>query len=172
MPKVTGFAQFLQKIGFVDLSQVSRQEDEAESEYRSSRQAVRMVPGKSSVFEDKYNAQRPNRPHRPVRNEKASAPSKKIAVRDNALQPRADTKVYYLTEPGDCKGVIMDIINSTSAIVNLDNADDKSSQRIIDILSGASFALEGCVRKISNGTYLIAPKSRKVIEMRPIERRY
>ncbi|MBO5364519.1 MAG: cell division protein SepF [Clostridia bacterium] len=44
-------------------------------------------------------------------------------------------------------------------VVNLECIDKNVARRIIDFLSGAAFALEGDIQKISNGIFLIAPNN-------------
>ncbi len=42
-------------------------------------------------------------------------------------------------------------------VVNLESVDREISRRIIDFLSGAVYALDGNIQKISTGIFLIAP---------------
>ncbi|MDD4688963.1 MAG: cell division protein SepF [Eubacteriales bacterium] len=42
-------------------------------------------------------------------------------------------------------------------VVNLESVDKEISRRIIDFLSGAVYALDGSIQKISAGIFLIAP---------------
>lgn len=46
-----------------------------------------------------------------------------------------------------------------SVIVNLESINKEDGKRILDFLSGASFALEGNIQKVSNLIYLITPTS-------------
>ena len=46
-----------------------------------------------------------------------------------------------------------------SVIVNLESINKEDGKRILDFLSGASFALEGSIQKVSNLIYLMTPKS-------------
>ena len=46
-----------------------------------------------------------------------------------------------------------------SVIVNLESINKEDGKRILDFLSGASFALEGNIQKVSNLIYLITPVS-------------
>ena len=46
-----------------------------------------------------------------------------------------------------------------SVIVNLESINKDDGKRILDFLSGASFALEGSIQKVSNLIYLITPKT-------------
>jgi cell division inhibitor SepF len=44
-------------------------------------------------------------------------------------------------------------------IVNLEELDKETAQRIIDFLSGSIYALEGNIQKVSTGIFLIAPNN-------------
>lgn len=90
----------------------------------------------------------------------------------NAPAARPDTVVYYVSSLSECAVVIKDIIAGVSAVINFDGTDDRTSQRIIDTLAGAAFALNAKVRKITDNTYIIAPKNVNVNMSRHIERRY
>lgn len=46
-----------------------------------------------------------------------------------------------------------------SVIVNLESINKEDGKRVLDFLSGASFALEGNIQKVSNLIYLITPKA-------------
>jgi len=67
----------------------------------------------------------------------------------------------------DCKGIINALLEHKSVFINLETADDVLSQRVIDILSGATCALEGTITKISHRAYLVAPETVDVINSRP-----
>ena len=51
------------------------------------------------------------------------------------------------------------LIANNIVLLTLDQLDDRMIQRAIDTLSGAAFALRATIRKASEKTYLIAPKS-------------
>lgn len=42
-------------------------------------------------------------------------------------------------------------------VINLEAVDNPTSRRIVDFLSGAVYALDGSIKKVSNGIFLIAP---------------
>ena len=56
-----------------------------------------------------------------------------------------------------------DALNSRKAvIVNMENVDKAMARRVVDILSGAVYALEGDVTKIAKSAYLFYPKNMDV----------
>lgn len=53
---------------------------------------------------------------------------------------------------------IADHLNDRKTVVlNLESADRELSRRIVDFLSGATYANHGNMRKVSKGTFLIVP---------------
>lgn len=53
---------------------------------------------------------------------------------------------------------IADHLNDRKTVVlNLESADKELSRRIVDFLSGATYANHGNMRKVSKGTFLIVP---------------
>lgn len=55
-----------------------------------------------------------------------------------------------------------DLRDRKAVIVNLENLDKTVARRVVDFLSGCSYALDGSVKKISAGTYLFCPHSMDV----------
>lgn len=47
-------------------------------------------------------------------------------------------------------------------IVNLDLADDRSGQRLLNFLSGVVYALDGSLRKVGDGIFLATPSNIEV----------
>ncbi|MDD2376093.1 MAG: cell division protein SepF [Clostridia bacterium] len=46
-----------------------------------------------------------------------------------------------------------------SVIVNLESVNKEDARRILDFMSGATFAVEGTIQKVSNLIYLITPRN-------------
>ena len=57
----------------------------------------------------------------------------------------------------DTQTVIDNLRLGKPVIVNLDNLNSDAAQRLMDFISGAIYALEGSVRKVSRGIFLLAP---------------
>ncbi|MCY0885449.1 MAG: cell division protein SepF, partial [Firmicutes bacterium] len=47
-------------------------------------------------------------------------------------------------------------------IVNLEQADERNSQRLLNFLSGVAYALDGGLRKVGEGIFLITPANVEV----------
>ena len=92
------------------------------------------------------------------------------AVPAPAPDPRAD-KVLSTTshKPGvvllrpitfsDAISGANDLKDRKAVIVNLESADRTVARRVVDFLSGCSYALGGQVKKIAAGTYLFCPQN-------------
>ncbi len=84
---------------------------------------------------------------------------------DSAAQPREQhcEHIVVVRQLGDSRTIITHLHNGDSVILNLENIDPKDCGRVIDLLSGAAFALGGNIIKVSRLTYLLAPGSVKVV---------
>lgn len=58
----------------------------------------------------------------------------------------------------DAPSVINDIINKKVVVLNLEMVDADMRRRIFDFVSGAVYALDGTVEKVTKGIFVITPK--------------
>ena len=56
-----------------------------------------------------------------------------------------------------------DLREKKAVIVNLENVDASMARRVVDFLSGCSYALDGKVKKIAVSTYLFCPYSMDIM---------
>lgn len=63
----------------------------------------------------------------------------------------------------EVESIAQNIKERRSVIVNFEQVDKEIAQRMIDFLSGAVFALDGTVQKVSVGTFLFATNNVDVI---------
>lgn len=66
--------------------------------------------------------------------------------------------VYYPKTPEDVMVLIKHLKMNNPAVVNLDEIDAETAQRILDFLSGAVCALSGSAHRISGNMFLLSPK--------------
>ncbi|MGI6778056.1 MAG: cell division protein SepF [Acetivibrionales bacterium] len=59
----------------------------------------------------------------------------------------------------DAQDICDHLKNKKPIIVNLEDIEKESAQRIIDFLSGAVYSLEGNIQKVSTGIFLLAPNN-------------
>lgn len=81
---------------------------------------------------------------------------------NRASAPR--TVMYNLSALEECSDVVDALIANNIVLLMLDQLDDRMIQRAVDTLSGAAFALHATIRKASDKTYLIAPRTVEVNE--------
>ncbi|MDD4796145.1 MAG: cell division protein SepF [Eubacteriales bacterium] len=65
--------------------------------------------------------------------------------------------VYQPQSYDDTQRIIDELKANRAIIINLENLKVDVAQRVLDFISGAVYALDGNVRKISRGIFLVAP---------------
>jgi FtsZ-interacting cell division protein YlmF len=73
--------------------------------------------------------------------------------------PAAPTElyIYYAQSRGDCEEIINLLLQGRMVALNLEQIDDAECQRVIDLVSGATFSLRATVNPLSYHNYLLAP---------------
>lgn len=59
----------------------------------------------------------------------------------------------------DARDICDHLKNKKPVIINLEEIQKECAQRIVDFLSGAVYALDGEIQKVSSGIFLIAPNN-------------
>ena len=57
----------------------------------------------------------------------------------------------------EARDIAIHLKSKKPVVMNLENVDRDVQRRIVDFLSGAVYALDGNIQKVSNGIFLIAP---------------
>ena len=100
---------------------------------------------------------------------RAAAPAPRNSANAPAPVNRApaapSTLMFTLNSLEECGEVVEALIANNIVLLTLDQLDDRMIQRAIDTLSGAAFALRATIRKASEKTYLIAPRSVSVNDL-------
>ena len=71
-----------------------------------------------------------------------------------------------LTRPesfNDAPTIATNLRNKKAVVLNLEGVDKALARRVVDFLSGATYALDGSVKKISQATYLFCPYNMEVL---------
>ncbi len=131
-------------------------------------------------FDDMHTSRRaePRRASEPVVTRAPSRFSQTNAVAAVAPASRpipaasARTVMFSILSLEECCEVIDSLIGGNIVLLTLDALDPKLTQRAVDTLSGAVFALHATIRKASDKTYLIAPRTVEVNETYDVERRF
>jgi len=71
--------------------------------------------------------------------------------------------VYHPVSYEDTQSIIDNLKNRKPVIVNMEELEVDCAQRILDFLSGAVYALNGTMCKISRGIFVVAPNNYDVV---------
>lgn len=122
-------------------------------------------------YEEVDNTETYERPARPgyfSRNESKkdyeteAAPKSRLQTKVLPMTGTVATSKVVITQPEayeDVEEIGEYLKQRRSVIVNLESINKEDGKRVLDFLSGASFALEGNIQKVSNLIYLITPVS-------------
>ena len=122
------------------------EEDEYENEIEEV--AEKNEP-KKKVQTESYSAKRPEPTPRVV----GGAKNKTVSFNPAQMQ-------VVLVKPEryeDVTSIADHMLERKTVVLNLEMVDRDLSRRIVDFLSGATYALRGNIRKVSKGTFLIVP---------------
>ena len=71
--------------------------------------------------------------------------------------------VYHPVSYEDAQNIIDNLKSRKPVIVNMEELDVAAAQRILDFISGAIYAINGTIAKISRGIFVVAPTNYDVI---------
>ena len=105
-------------------------------------------------------------------NHGSSRKSSGNVIHDARMDPRAVPEVQYthcerivnVRQIEECRDIIKYLLRGESILLNLENIDPKDCGRVVDLLSGAAFALSGRMIKVAHLSYLLAPENVEIIE--------
>jgi cell division inhibitor SepF len=67
--------------------------------------------------------------------------------------------VYQPKSNEDTQDIIDNLKARKPVVINLDDMDNDKAQRVLDFVSGAVYALNGNIKKVSRGIFVIAPSN-------------
>lgn len=73
-------------------------------------------------------------------------------------------RIVSVRQIDECRAIIQCLLRGESVLLNLENIDPKDCGRVVDLLSGAAFALQGRMLKVAHLSYLLAPENVEIIE--------
>ncbi len=88
---------------------------------------------------------------------KTSSFSKKPKVVSIAATTQMKVVVVSIERFDETKEIVDHLRNKKPVVINLEKLDKDISRRVIDIISGASYALGGSTQKVAKGILLVAP---------------
>lgn len=87
-----------------------------------------------------------------------SAPAKIVNLNPNQVQMKV--VIYEPLTYDEAPAIVESLKNRRAAVVNLENIQDPEiSKTIFHFLNGAIFAMDGDIRKISRGIFVLAPSN-------------
>ena len=87
----------------------------------------------------------------------SSSAGKVTPMRQPARKPSMEVCVIKPTSVDDAREITETLLGGSTVILNLEGLDLEVAQRIIDFTSGATFAINGNLQKISNFIFLVTP---------------
>lgn len=174
------------KLGFTGGDEDERDEEELE-ENELEDEEEEDEEESSFSFKFPFGSARRNRQHSAVREEsedeeEAAAPRREPqanysarrgnVIHDARMDARAAQEVQYthcerivnVRQIEECREIIKHLLHGESVLLNLENIDPKDCGRVVDLLSGAAFALQGRMIKVAHLSYLLAPENVEIIE--------
>ena len=88
---------------------------------------------------------------------RSSAKSNVTPMRQAAKKSNMEVCVIKPTSVDDAREITETLLSGSTVILNLEGLDLEVAQRIIDFTSGATFAINGNLQKISNYIFLVTP---------------
>lgn len=98
-------------------------------------------------------------PERPARTGRSSQSAKVTPMRQPSRRntPAMEVCVIKPNNVDDTREITETLLSGRTVILNLEGMDLEIAQRIIDFTSGATFAIDGNLQKISNYIFLVTP---------------
>lgn len=128
-------------------------DDEFDDDYEDERPRKSLFTKKEkNVYdeeEEDYEVKKPSR----TNNSKVT-PMRQPARRN---APTMEVCVIKPNNMEDSREITETLLSGRTVILNLEGLDLEDAQRIIDFISGAAFAIDGNLQKISNSIFLVTP---------------
>ena len=83
--------------------------------------------------------------------------SRVLKIHDSAPQQQMKVVVIQPESFEEARDITNHLKSKKPIVVNLESVEKEVARRIVDFLSGAVYALDGDIQKISNGIFLIVP---------------
>ncbi len=77
--------------------------------------------------------------------------------------------VYQPTSFDDTQSIINNLKSRKPVVITLEFLDASLAQRVLDFISGAIYALDGTIQKVSRGIFVLAPSNIEIVGNIPEE---
>lgn len=99
-----------------------------------------------------------------------AAPAQQTSRRNNVVsihQAKQENRLSQISlyEPrlyADVRQIATQLLDGRAVIVNFTQMDDKNAKRVVDFLNGATFAIDGGIKRIGKEIFLCTPKNYEV----------
>lgn len=160
-------------------NELEDEEEEDEEDEEESRFSFRFPFGNSmrnrtqNVYEEEEEEEPPVRQAPSAAAQTARTSSRRgNVIHDVRMDPRSAQDPQYthcerivnVRQIEECREIIKHLLAGESILLNLENIDPKDCGRVVDLLSGAAFALQGRMIKVAHLSYLLAPENVEIIE--------
>lgn len=93
------------------------------------------------------------------------------SINNNSVQPiknkivnihtnkQMNVVIYEPTEFEETPHIVDNLKNRKPVVINLEKLDQELAKKIFDFLNGAIYALDGQIRKVSKGIFILAPNN-------------
>lgn len=86
-------------------------------------------------------------------------PTREPAYKSDPMRGGGQNFMVYEPHTADDVQTLIDFLKTReSAIINLDNVEPEVSQRVLDFVSGAMYALNGSVHRVAGNIFLLSPE--------------
>ena len=129
---------------------------EEEAEVRTSRSGRRPNPFKMTSFDDDDDS---------FDIDTTPAPAAPVGFSGQIISGgnKQEVVLFHPSNFNDTSKAADDLRAKKAVILNLENVDKAMARRVVDFLSGCSYALDGTVRKVAQSTYLFCPHNMDVV---------
>lgn len=153
-------------------------EEEEDDEEEGSGFSFRFPFGSSmrnkqqAVYEDEEEEPAPQPRRTEPQSQSRTSSRRGNVIHDARMDPRAAQEPQYthcerivnVRQIEESREIIKYLLRGESILLNLENIDPKDCGRVVDLLSGAAFALQGRMIKVAHLSYLLAPENVEIIE--------
>ena len=78
---------------------------------------------------------------------------------DITIGGNLELKVFYPTEMPHLMPAIDYLSAGSTLLLNLEGVDGELRRRMIDFVAGGAYALDACIKKVTQYSYFVAPKN-------------
>ena len=144
---------------FARKSSVRDAEDDYDDEYEDEEPEDEADPvavkkqDKAPVFRPRENS----RPEKASRGASPKVTPMRVGRRNSSVAGNMEVCVFRPASMENTREIVDALLNNATVILNLEGIDVELAQRIIDFTSGACYALDGTLQKVSSYIFVLGP---------------